>query len=129
MSWVPRRATVSAFAGGKGRHPGVVLAALAPIAAFEDVVLIACKRDCVSRFHRPPEIELAIQQHRVGTVAQAAPGGTGIPLLGGVAKQGALPYQVVALDTNVGPQNVSFRLLGNKYAVVHRGKLRTALCI
>lgn len=60
---------LTAFAGGKRRHPGVVLTALAPIAAFEDVVFVACKRDCVSHFHRPPETELAIQQHRVGTVA------------------------------------------------------------
>lgn len=119
MSWVLRRATVSAFADGKGRHPGVVLLALAPIAALEDVVLIASKRDSVSHFHRPLEIKLAIQQHRVRTVAQAAPGGRGIPLLRGVAKQGALSYQVVALDANVGPQNVSFRLLCNNYAIVH----------
>lgn len=60
---------LTAFADGKGRHPGVVLLALAPIAALEDVVLIASKRDSVSHFHRPLEIKLAIQQHRVRTVA------------------------------------------------------------
>lgn len=107
----------------------MVLVALAPAAAFEDVVLIASKRDSVSHFHRPLETKLAIRQHRVGTVAQAAPGGGGIPPLRGVAKQGALSFQVVALHARVGPQDASFRLLRNNYAVVHGGKFWTALCI
>lgn len=60
---------LTAFTDGKGRHPGVVLSAPAPIAALEDVMLIALKRDCVIHIHSFQVTELTIPQHRIRTVA------------------------------------------------------------
>lgn len=58
----------------------------------------------------------------------AALGSGGIPFFRGIAKKGFLSYQMVALKTNVSPQNLSLCFLCNKYAVVHWGKFWTALC-
>ena len=60
---------LTASADWKGGRPGVVLCTLAPIAALEDVVLFALKRDFVTHIHRPQGTKLTIYQHRVGTVA------------------------------------------------------------
>lgn len=51
-----------------------------------------------------------------------------IPLPRGIANKGFLSYQVVALDTKVSPQNLSFDLLCNEYAISHWEKFWTVLC-
>lgn len=47
----------------------MVVQALTPVAALEDVVVIALKRDFVTHIHRTQGTGFAIHQHRVRTVA------------------------------------------------------------
>lgn len=105
----------------------MVLSAPAPIAALEDVMLIALKRDCVIHIHSFQVTELTIPQHRIRTVAQTALRGGGIPLLRGITKKGFLSYQVVAINTEISPKNLSFPLLCNKDAIVYCREFWAAL--